>query len=262
MIHYKTDSKIYFIPQPSHAWLSGQLAEVWGNEVFGGFEPRSEVCLASAMHDIGWTEWERSPSLNPKTGWPYDFMNMPTGDHVEIWSRGSRLMSTVSEYAGMLVAIHNAFLSGIHDYSEDTETEARLMKEFHEQELRHSKKLRERLISHPYYNKFTDESIVERNRKLIGTWDYISLLLCMGNTNKERIEHVPGNDGDMTLSVEPVEENAAESVISPWPFKESEIQVVCDAVELDDSFSSQDDLDKAFPDAKRKTLEFTLKAER
>src|SRR5690348_7524279 len=41
------------IAQPSHAWLSGQLARAWGNERFAAPAPYEEVCLGAEQHDIG-----------------------------------------------------------------------------------------------------------------------------------------------------------------------------------------------------------------
>jgi hypothetical protein len=35
------------ITQPMHAWVSGQLARVWGNERFGEMVPFEEVCLGA-----------------------------------------------------------------------------------------------------------------------------------------------------------------------------------------------------------------------
>ena len=37
------------ITQPTHAWLSGQLARAWGNERFGEVVPWEEVCLVLSL---------------------------------------------------------------------------------------------------------------------------------------------------------------------------------------------------------------------
>jgi|GEM_PF-5530565 len=52
------------IPQPSHAWLSGQIARDWGNEHFAAPTPYDEVCLAAGQHDIGWLDWAMTPALD------------------------------------------------------------------------------------------------------------------------------------------------------------------------------------------------------
>jgi hypothetical protein len=42
------------IPQPSHAWLSGEIARAWGNAHFAALVLNYEVYLAAEQHDIGW----------------------------------------------------------------------------------------------------------------------------------------------------------------------------------------------------------------
>ena len=49
----KDDREVIAIPQPSHAWLSGQMARAWGNRHFAAPMPYDEVCLAAGQHDIG-----------------------------------------------------------------------------------------------------------------------------------------------------------------------------------------------------------------
>ena len=58
MLHRADPDGPIVITQPAHAWVSGQLAQAWGNEPFGDFAPREEVCLAAEQHDIGWLVWE------------------------------------------------------------------------------------------------------------------------------------------------------------------------------------------------------------
>lgn len=70
MLHRLSKHGLICITQPHHAWLSGQLARVWGNEQFGQFVPKEEVYFAAEQHDIGWLGWEQKPTLNPKTGYP------------------------------------------------------------------------------------------------------------------------------------------------------------------------------------------------
>jgi hypothetical protein len=51
------------IPQPSHAWLYGQMARAWGNAHFTAPAPHEEVCLAAKQHDIGWLSSEIAPAF-------------------------------------------------------------------------------------------------------------------------------------------------------------------------------------------------------
>jgi Protein of unknown function (DUF3891) len=64
MLLRKDGLDVIAIPQPSHAWLSGQMARAWGNRRFAAPTPYDEVCLAAGQHDIGWLDWEMRPALD------------------------------------------------------------------------------------------------------------------------------------------------------------------------------------------------------
>jgi len=72
------------ITQPAHAWLAGQLARSWGNEHVGEVAPWEEVCLGAEQHDIGHTALEQLPKLNPQTGLPFSFFELPRKWHVQL----------------------------------------------------------------------------------------------------------------------------------------------------------------------------------
>ena len=44
MLLRKDGLDVIAIPQPSHAWLSGQMARAWGNRRFAAPMPYDEVC--------------------------------------------------------------------------------------------------------------------------------------------------------------------------------------------------------------------------
>ena len=85
MLHRQEPTALVVISQPAHAWISGCIARAWGNDRFGTFAPKQEVCLGAEQHDIGWLLWETMPTLNPKTGYPHNFMEVPTEVHLGIW---------------------------------------------------------------------------------------------------------------------------------------------------------------------------------
>jgi Protein of unknown function (DUF3891) len=76
MLYREDPAGIIVIGQPAHAWIAGQLA--WGNEHVGTVAPWEEVCLTVEQHDMAYALWERAPTLNPQTGRPYSFLDMPT----------------------------------------------------------------------------------------------------------------------------------------------------------------------------------------
>jgi hypothetical protein len=126
------------ITQPMHAWLSGQLARVWGNERFGEVAPREEVCLGAEQHDVGHTAWEQAPALNPQTGLPYSFLELPRQVHLQMWSSAARLVLPQGRYAALLVSLHGTGLYERYDASKDTPENAQAVQDYLVQEREHA----------------------------------------------------------------------------------------------------------------------------
>ena len=97
---------VVVIGQPAHAWLSGQLARAWGNERLGQVTPREEVCLGAEQHDIGMAAWDLAPTLNPETGRPHSFMELPIATHLELWTNAPSRLLAQSRYAALLISMH------------------------------------------------------------------------------------------------------------------------------------------------------------
>jgi len=183
------------VAQPAHAWISGQLARAWG----GAVHPREEVCLAAEQHDIPWLEWERSPTIDPETGYPYTFMSLDMPTKLAMWETGPDVLLGQSRYAALLVSLHGSRLYKDLDRSG------------FEQEVRATLDA-------------SDEEI-ERNHRLIGTWDGMSLALLLG----WRPWEVEG------LRMEP------EGTVTPWPFATELLTVRCEGRLLTEPGAPLDD---------------------
>lgn len=249
-----------FIPQPSHAWLSGQIGRAWGNERFDAAHPVRDVWLAAEQHDCGWALWERQPRLDPSTGLPYDFMAMPTSDHIEIWSSGPRLMASQSLYSALLVTLHNIRLAEIHDYSNDTEEDVEAMKNFIDGQKTFAEELKTRLSESKLEARFTDGELLEYNRKLVLGWDYISLLLCMGmeDGQEHEVPDVPGQYREASDTVDLTLRRIDDGTftIEPWPFGANKLKFECDAIDLSRKCSTQQELNKVMAQAEIRRLRF------
>jgi hypothetical protein len=95
------------VSQVHHAQVSGELTRHW-QEPF-----TEEVDDAIAHHDDGWTEWEADPKINPKSGVPYSFLEMPLTDALAIWDRSISAAQEFGPLAGYIVAGH--FYSLLYD---------------------------------------------------------------------------------------------------------------------------------------------------
>ena len=170
------------VAQPSHAWISGELARAWAGEV----QPREEVCLAAEQHDVAWTEWERRPSYDPQTGYPHTFMSLDMPTKLAMWETGPDALLAQSRYAALLVSLHGSRLYKDLDRSA------------FEQEVRAT------------LGDSDDE--IERNRRLLWTWDSMSLALLL--------DWRPWTIEDLLM--EP------DGRVTPWPFATEGLTVRCE----------------------------------
>jgi hypothetical protein len=170
------------VAQPAHAWISGQLARAWRD-----VHPREEVCLAAEQHDIPWIEWERDPSYDPQTGHPYTFMSLDMPAKLAMWRTGPDALLSQSRYAALLVSMHGS----------------RLYKDLGRGAV--EAQIRATLDA-------SDEEI-ERNHRLIWTWDSMSLALLL--------DWRPWTSDD-GVRMEP------DGRVTPWPFAPDSLTVRCE----------------------------------
>jgi len=231
------------IGQLSHAWISGQLARAWGNERFGGVEPRQGVALGAEQHDVGWALFDLQPRWNPDTGLPRSFLELTVDNHLEIWRPAPERLITTSLYAALVVSMHGSSLSELRQKMSPEGTEA--LQEHIDFEHARQGELRERLG--------VSESEAERMRRQMWTWDGLSLALCHG-WRPFVARDVPTADGTL------VDVELRDGVLDPWPFAADTVEVSCEARRLAPRYEDETALHEAFRAAPVETLRFTLAA--
>jgi hypothetical protein len=95
------------ISQVHHAEVSGEITTHW-HEPFS-----AEVVDAITHHDDGWADWEAQPTLNPESGAPYSFLEMPLAESLAIWDRSIASARQFGPLAGYVVAGH--FYNLLHE---------------------------------------------------------------------------------------------------------------------------------------------------
>ncbi len=65
-----------------------------------------ELLWAIEHHDDGWSEWEQTPDVDPETGRPRSFTEMPLDEGLAIWSRSINAAAQHGPLAGYVVAGH------------------------------------------------------------------------------------------------------------------------------------------------------------
>jgi hypothetical protein len=245
LIRTEDDGSAIAIGQASHAWISGQLARAWGNEQFGAVEPWEEVCLGAEQHDVGWTLWDLRPALNPDTGLPHTFIDLPIEPKIELWSGAATRLVAQSRYAAVLVSMHG---TGLFERFWPPDADRGLQRRFLESEREFQDELLATLDADP------DE--VRRNHLLVRVWDSLSLALCLG-WKEIRFDEVPTAGGELTsLELRLTGDSRAE--VDPWPFARASVTVHAEGRRLSGRFPSEAELHDALDAAPWLTLEFEL----
>jgi len=95
--------RVLGVTQTAHSALTGHLANAW---VPREELPWDELLTAAAVHDLGWAPWEQDPQVDPASGLPYEFYEVPDREYAEIWARGTDEAQTFGRLVGLLVSRH------------------------------------------------------------------------------------------------------------------------------------------------------------
>lgn len=256
------DESAIAISQVAHSWMSGQMAREWGNAEFGTFQPRESLCYAAEQHDIGFFAWERRPRWNPETGFPFTFEDLPIDEHVEIWRQSIDQLRAVSTYAALMASFHFSGLCERHSHK-GSQPDPGTAEAF----LRDQRRLREELLGFIAEDwsagASRTEEAVSHNRKLIATWDLLSLQLSRNPSKAFDIEDVPRTGGreDCTLSVSPSAFSSRVFHVHPWPFSSGSLRLCCEGFRFERPFRSQEELDQALAarNVSRLPIEYILR---
>jgi Protein of unknown function (DUF3891) len=256
MLLREDSAGVLAIGQPSHAWISGQLARAWGNAQFGEVQPREAVCLAAEQHDVGWQARDLEPLLNTDTGLPRSFMEMPLDVHLGLFTDGPRRMVSQSRYAALLVSMHGWRLYARRDLARFSAPDRRAIEDFLRQEKSFQATQIEALRADPVWADSAGEELIERNSLLVWTWDYLSLALCL-NWIPATAKDCPTSNGrvDLQLLAGSTEHQFR---LAPWPFSARTVGVACEGRRLAGRYTNQAELRSALPGAPWQTLRFEL----
>ena len=233
IVRHKDSETALCISQVHHSAMTGELARLW-NQAFLPFPNfPNDLILAAALHDIGWTSWEENPSIDPKTGHPYDFLEMPKDAHLKIWNEGLSRSLPFSRLCGLLVFRHNTYLAAQQSLDELPENKKQVFEAFFKDAEKNKVTLLESLSAN--LGADFDETTLDLMNRFILLWDYISLRMCMGKDNNPfgsppelqfiNFEMIPTQTDDIFM-------------LDPWPFTVHEFVWQCEVQyhKLGDSF--------------------------
>ena len=216
-------NQVICITQPAHSRVSGQFARAWGNSHFHKIP--EEVCLAAELHDLGFLEWEQSPTLNPETGWPHTFMDLPNDAHLALWSTGVEQLRLIQEYAALLASLHYTWLAEKHPVLAPL-SERRLQENFVRKQIAIQADLLAVLRKQTVFGPLCGDEPLASYRRCIAVWDWMSLVLGMGADQEKVFVGVPGLSGLVDIKIIPCRQPNEPIRIVPWPFAVEKMRVV------------------------------------
>ena len=94
------------ISQVEHGRVAGELATDWGNVDVAPYPCAETIRPTVFHHDDGWKEWEQRPTIDPVSGKPLAFTEMPNDIAHDIWRQSIERVRQWGPLAQYMVAQH------------------------------------------------------------------------------------------------------------------------------------------------------------
>ena len=201
------------IAQIEHARVAFEIARDWGASPFVPLCPRTLLFKTILRHDNGWRRWERYPEIDPSTGCPLDFTEMPAQVAQEIWESSIDACSDIGPLAQYLTVAHFLHLRSRGD-SAGTNIGGCFLTEFR---FRSERWLQQWKWCDP--ESHTDQLALSALRYL-QLFDAISLWLCCAEQTESRRFQDP--DGQ---TIELLPTGSRRVIASPWPLTVADLRI-------------------------------------
>jgi hypothetical protein len=216
IVRKQTNGELVLIGQTDHSRLAGQLAAHWGNSDFVAPDPYESMVRAATFHDYGWLRYETSPLINPDTGEPYSFLQVPLGTtQLASYQWSLDWLTGIDPYAGLIINMHR---TGLWQGRYDTigHPKAYTLTEM-------SLEVRELIKRNETWQererKAWDRDQLEMNYRLMQIWDLLALYFCCEDPYEEHIEPVPTSYSEkagVTIKIKPA--GPGKVSFDPYPF--------------------------------------------
>jgi hypothetical protein len=268
MIIQEQGDQLILIRQTDHAMLSGFFARALGNKLFSRPEPFESFCLAAAEHDNGWNEWELLPQIDSKTFTPYNFMSIPTEEHIALYQRGIERVVRADRYAGLLVSMHCA---GLYDRTRATmpgfsakyvkSNEAHLVSDFLQRLRLQQLRLKVDLRADPVLKAYADDHALQANLLRLEALDRLSLYFCLAPLDGSTIDAVPvnGDGSEADWDLQPA--GTSFVTLQPYPFQKDPLEISILARRVPKrAYADENEFQKIVAQAPYFAMNFTLSA--
>jgi hypothetical protein len=269
MIIQEQGDQLILIRQTDHAMLAGFFARAMGNKFFSRPEPFESFCLAAAEHDNGWNEWELLPQIDSKTFTPYNFMSIPTEEHIALYQRGIERVVRADRYAGLLVSMHCA---GLYDRTRATmpgfsakyvrSNESHLVTDFLQRLRLQQLRLKVDLRADSLLKAYADDHALQANLQRLEALDRLSLYFCLAPLDGSTIDAVPVNANGIEADwdLQPAGNTAV--TLKPYPFQKDPLEISILARRVPKRpYADEHEFQKILAQAPYFAMNFTLSAD-
>ncbi|MGP0095173.1 MAG: DUF3891 family protein [Xanthobacteraceae bacterium] len=210
-----------------HTALCGQFARVFGNDRFESLAPLDLMIYVISQHDAGWTDFDRDPVTDEKTGLPYNLVETPA-EYITVTSRQSPDFNERHHpYCGLMSSMHSwGLYNGRYGLSnlvlidkippQDRPLAQRML----DGEIDRQKRLKERIGKDPPMSGWLDEQRLFQNYKQLQFIDTLALYFNRTHPSErgeQKFEHVPLNaQQDVAVTIRP--RGPSVYALSPYPF--------------------------------------------
>ncbi|HXE32978.1 MAG TPA: DUF3891 family protein [Verrucomicrobiae bacterium] len=269
MIIQEQGDQLILIRQTDHAMLAGFFARAMGNKFFSRPEPFESFCLAAAEHDNGWNEWELLPQIDSKTFTPYNFMSIPTEEHIALYQRGIERVVRADRYAGLLVSMHCA---GLYDRTRATmpgfsakyvrSNESHLVTDFLQRLRLQQLRLKVDLRADSLMKAYADDHSLQANLQRLEALDRLSLYFCLAPLDGSTIDAVPVNANGIEADWDLQPAGNTFVTLKPYPFLKDPLEISILARRVPKRpYADEHEFQKILAQAPYFALNFTLSAD-
>ncbi len=266
MIRRRVDDHFCLITQHEHALLSGRLASHYGNSRFNRPNPLAEVVEAVSMHDCGWQDYDRRPTLNPH-GQPYDVFETPLGIALRAWSIAGQMLAEAPTYTRLMVSLHVMGLSGFAAQNTRTRRAEFEINRFQHAEAERQETLRRQLdmrldvplkLGLSVVPEIAEEEQLRRNHMVLQAMDRLSLAMCCNQTPFSQIEGIVPRDGARAMTLQFIRTAPWSMKVEPWPFDQEEIRLALKAKAVEAREYQAEEFQEAYEEAAEEEIAFVV----
>jgi len=241
------------LSQVDHAHLAGEIAAVWGNDEVAALPEAGQLVPAVRDHDEGWSQWERTPAIDPVSGLPRNFTEMPMPVATDIWTQSILFCRQHSPLGAIWVSQHFTFLGeNARESREDDSDDARAIDRFLSEQRAYRAACRAEIDDVPPADL---ETTIDVGFRWVRFFDAASLWLCCAE-RFDTDQALAPDGGALSLSPSPQTSNI---MLEPWPLSVERLDLSVAARRIPArSLGSDAELQAAMRMADHETLEWSL----